>query len=244
MAVFNGERYLAEQVLSILPQLQDDDEIVIVDDASIDGSVAILEGMNDRRIHIIRQTHNLGVLKTYERALTEARGDVIFLCDQDDVWREDKVEKILGVLSYYHDVSLVISDGMIIDADGNITERSCLVSGKFYGSILSNLVRNRYLGCTMAFRRHLLRYCLPFPDDTPMHDMWIGMVNQLVGKVGYINEPLISYRRHGNNTTTGTHASLGRMLRWRYALVKNLTWLYVNNVILESHDISNRIKRL
>jgi glycosyltransferase involved in cell wall biosynthesis len=234
MAVFNGSQYIHEQIASILPQLGIDDEIVAVDDASQDSTVAILEGFRDQRIRIIRQAENRGVVRSFERALQEAKGEIVFLCDQDDLWREDKVQKVKAMFLSSSSLSLVLSDCLIMDAHGDISAESWIKSGEFHAGLLRNLVRNRFLGCTMAFRRSLLEYCLPFPDNTPMHDMWIGMVNQLVGRTGFIPEPLISYRRHSNTVTTGKHASPSQMVRWRFALVENLLRLYLRQIAFRS----------
>jgi glycosyltransferase involved in cell wall biosynthesis len=232
MAVYNGSQYIRGQVESILPQLGEEGEIVAVDDASQDASVAILESFHDKRIRIIRQAENRGVVRTFERALREASGEIIFLADQDDIWREDKVEKMIGMFLSCPDLTLIISDASIIDAEGRIIGKSWFERRPYYPGLLRNLLQNGYLGCAMAFRRSLLKDCLPFPADTPMHDMWIGMVNQLVGTAGLIREPLICYRRHGNNTTSDKRSSMKQKLLWRYALVKNLTWCYLRKVKL------------
>jgi hypothetical protein len=170
------------------------------------------------------------VLGTFERALREASGEIIFLADQDDIWREDKVEKMTGMFLSCPDVTLVISDASIIDAEGRIIGESWFERRPYHTGLLRNLLQNGYLGCAMAFRRSLLKDCLPFPADTPMHDMWIGMVNQLVGKAGVIRKPLMCYRRHGNNTASDKRSSMTQKLRWRYALVKNLTRCYLRKV--------------
>lgn len=222
MATYNGERFIHEQLESILGQLESDDEVVIVDDASTDGTVHVAEGFSDKRIRIFRQEHNCGVLKTFERSLKEAAGEIIFLADQDDIWRSDKVTKIKSLFAARPDLSLVLSDSCIVDARGKIISETRFKSERFHSGALINIVRNRYLGCAMAFRRSILAYCLPFPADLPMHDMWIGIVNQFVGKTEFIDEPLMSYRRHDSNTSPQSHAPLGQMIRWRWALVKNL----------------------
>ena len=225
MATYNGERFIREQLTSILGQLQAGDEVVIVDDASSDNTVAIIESFRDERTRVLREARNGGVVKTFGRALEEASGDIIFLSDQDDVWREDKVSKFKHMFSTYADVSLVLSDSFIVDANGDLVATTRFKSRQFHPGALHNLVRNSYLGCSMAFRRSILDYCLPIPADVPMHDMWIGILNQLVSKTGFIDEPLMSYRRHDSNVSPGKHAPLTQMIRWRWALIKNLVTL-------------------
>lgn len=227
MATYNGERFIHEQLESILGQLDNEDEVVIVDDASTDSTVRSAEAFHDKRVRIIRQDRNRGVLQTFEHALKEAAGDIIFLADQDDVWRSDKVSTIKRLFSERPDLSLVLSDSSVVDSHGQITAKTRFSSGRFHPGALQNFIRNRYLGCAMAFRRSILTYCLPFPADIPMHDMWIGIVNQFVGKTAFIDEPLMSYRRHDNNISPAKHAPLLQMIRWRWALAKNLAVFYV-----------------
>ncbi len=222
MATYNGERFLADQLTSILSQLSDSDEIIIVDDASRDGTIAIVNSFGDRRVRLLQQERNQGVLKTFERALREAKGEIIFLADQDDVWREDKVSKVMARFSSHPDVSLVQSDHAIIDAKGNTVLESRYKVDPFHSGVLRTFLRNRYYGCAMAFRRSILEYCLPFPEDIPMHDMWIGTINQFAGKAVLIDEPLVYYRRHDRNESPKKHAPLLTMLRWRWAFVKNV----------------------
>jgi glycosyltransferase involved in cell wall biosynthesis len=237
MATYNGERFIREQLASILGQLVDGDEVVIVDDASTDGTLSIVESFGDERVRIIKQPSNRGVLRTFNRALEGASGDIIFLSDQDDVWHADKVMKISRAFSSRPDVSLVISDSHIIDGSGNVTAETRFKSGKFHPGPWQNFVRNRYLGCAMAFRRSLLQYCLPFPSDVPQHDMWIGIVNQLIGKTCFIDEPLMSYRRHDRNISPAKHASIGQMIRWRWALGKNLALFCARTMILKKRSV-------
>jgi glycosyltransferase involved in cell wall biosynthesis len=222
MATYNGERFLHEQLSSILSQLSDNDELVIVDDASQDSTTTVISSFADRRVRLLREKCNRGVLKTFESALREARGEIIFLADQDDVWRADKIAKVSELFSVRPDLSLVLSDYSIIDAEGNIILESQFGSNGFHGSVFRTIVRNQYQGCIMAFRRSILADCLPFPEDIPMHDMWIGVINQLTGRAALIADPLVFYRRHDRNETPGVHAPWLQMFRWRWALVRNL----------------------
>jgi hypothetical protein len=222
MAAYNGALFIQEQIASIMPQLEDADELIVVDDASGDNTVAIVEGFCDPRIRVLRHPSNCGVVATFERALGEARGETIFLSDQDDIWRPEKVAVCREYFDSHPDVSLVLSDAEIIDGSGRVVEATWMAKGGFRDGILPNLIRNRYLGCVMAFRRNLLSSCLPFPPDLPMHDWWIGIVNRLGGKAALIPQVLMSYRRHAENVTTGQHAPLLRMLWWRWSLGRNL----------------------
>jgi glycosyltransferase involved in cell wall biosynthesis len=181
---------------------------------------------------VIRSSINTGVVKTFERAINNATGDIIFLSDQDDVWLPNKVEKILEVFQEYPDITLVLSDAQIIDSEGQITADSFFkIRGKFVADPLSNFIKSKYHGCTLAFRREMLEVFLPFPADIPMHDIWIGIVNGIYGKAFYIDEPLIQHRRHSSNTGRGmfNHAGIIKMLKWRFALAKNILALLLKH---------------
>lgn len=222
MAAHNGARFIREQIASILPQLRDGDEFLIVDDASTDDTIAIIDAFRDPRIRIVRQTQNRGVVRTFGHALEESSGDIIFLADQDDIWHGDKVAKFLELFAMHPDVTVAMSDLVVIDADGKITSGPRVGERTFHPGVMRNLLRNRYQGSAMALRRSVLDAVLPFPPGIPMHDMWIGIVNQFVGKTAFLPEPLLLYRRHGSNDSPATHASWSKMTRWRWALIRNL----------------------
>ena len=229
MATYNGERYLPDQLDSILPQLRPEDELIIVDDASQDATCAIVGQLSDPRIRLIRNEANQGVLASFETALRHTTGEIIFLSDQDDVWHPEKVNRFLHVFETRPEITLAMSDAKLIDGDGRVISQSRIARRKFNPGVVSNVVKNSYLGCALAFRHSILRYCLPFPPSIPMHDMWIGILNELFGETAFLRESLISYRRHGHNASADKHGSYSQMLRWRMHLVFNLIcrWLTV-----------------
>jgi glycosyltransferase involved in cell wall biosynthesis len=204
MAAYQGERFIAAQLRSILAQLNEDDEVIVVDDCSADGTRDVVRGFNDSRIQLISHADNQGVTKTFEEALGLASGDVIFLSDQDDVWAADKVQSILHIFQSDHEVTVVASDAALIDQSGESLGRSYYeMRGRFRSGLFANLIRCKFLGCTMAFRSQLLTKALPFPANlTVMHDLWIGSVNALrKGRTFYLNQNLVYYRRHSGAVT-------------------------------------------
>lgn len=237
MATYNGDKYIKSQLESILAQLNDNDEVVIVDDVSTDKTSLIVKDIKDSRIVLLRNNVNQGVIKTFEKAMDNASGEIIFLSDQDDIWLPGKVQKFLEAFQAYPDVTLVLSDAQIIDEIGQITAESFFkIRGKFVDYPLSNFIKSKHHGCTLAFKKEMLKFFLPFPSDTPMHDIWIGIVNGIYGKAFYIDEPLIQHRRHSNNTGRGLtkNAGMWQMLKWRFALAKNIL-----NLVLK-HGIRNK----
>ena len=188
MAVHNGAAYLLPQLQSILAQLRTVDEVVVVDDASQDDSADLLRNLSDSRVRVYRNESNLGVLASFEKALKLTHGDILFLSDQDDLWLPGKVDKIIKVFSLNSEITLVVSDAQIIDKFGCVVAESFFAQrGHFSPGVLHNLFKNKYLGCTLAFRCSMLDHFLPIPNDVPMHYMWFGMVNDIYGKTHYID---------------------------------------------------------
>jgi glycosyltransferase involved in cell wall biosynthesis len=222
MATYDGALFIQEQIASILQQLGAEDEIVVVDDASKDETVAIVERFRDPRIHIFRHGSNCGVVRAFERAIGETAGEIIFLSDQDDIWHPDKVATMMKAFAADPRVTLVLSNGELIDSNGRSLSLQLYGNDRFPLGVLPNLIKNRYQGSTMAFRKEVLEAALPFPDGIPMHDSWIGLVNAVVGRAVYLPDRLVFYRRHHNNVTAGRHGAVKHMLAQRGALAKNL----------------------
>jgi glycosyltransferase involved in cell wall biosynthesis len=223
MATFNGERFILAQLRSILAQLGPADEVVIADDASADGTVALIRGLDDPRIRLVQHPTNRGVLAAFESALRHVRGRYVFLADQDDVWLSDKVSTLLEHLESRPEALLALSDASVIDRDGQTLHPSFMaLRGGFQPGLLSNFLRNRYLGCTMLMRRALLDRSLPIPAAVPMHDMWFGWMAATAGPLVYVSRPLMLYRRHDTNASPMRRQSLLQMASWRVALVASV----------------------
>jgi glycosyltransferase involved in cell wall biosynthesis len=214
--------FLPAQVASILEQLAPGDELVVVDDASRDATPQWLGALGDARVRIERQAVNRGVRPTFERALQLARHDVVLLADQDDVWLPGKRAALARAFDDPA-VMAAVSDAEVIDGSGRVTAPSFMATrGGFRGGVLDTLVRNRYLGCAMAIRQRVLAYALPFPADLPMHDMWLGALARSLGRVVYLDRPLLQYRRHGGNASPGRRAGVAQMAVWRWRLARSL----------------------
>jgi glycosyltransferase involved in cell wall biosynthesis len=204
LAAYQGERYIASQLQSILEQLSAGDEVIVVDDGSSDGTCGEVSAAQDGRVILIKNAENQGVLRAFETALAQSSGEIVFLSDQDDLWLPKKVERVLDAFVSSPDVMLVVSDAILIDEGGTTIGQSFYAKrGKFRAGLWSNVLIGKFHGCTMAFRSVLLRRALPFPRGRLVHhDTWIGCMNALMrGKTKYIAEPLVAYRRHSTNVT-------------------------------------------
>lgn len=221
MATYNGEHYLRPQLYSILKQLSQDDELIISDDGSTDETVNIIKSFQDQRIRLLHSPHK-NLIYNFENALKEARGDLIFLSDQDDIWFDNKVVKYKAQLEKH--VLVCSNAAMFHGNDHNDYELFFKNSRKKTG-LLNNLAKVKFLGATLAFQKTVLQRALPFPKNIPMHDIWIGLVAETMGSTYYIDEPMIYYRRHENaaSTTGGKSVnSLFTKLRIRTTLAINL----------------------
>lgn len=202
VATFNGSKYILGQLASILNQLDRDDEVVVCDDGSTDDTVCLIKSLNDPRVQIYINDVNIGHVKNFERAISIARNDIIFLSDQDDVWEAGKVSLIKSLFAKDESVC-VIHHGMVrIDSNGVLLPGVGRVSPFFSRHVLiSQFWKSFVFGCCLAFRRDFRREIIPFPNIVYAHDHWIALAAG--SKNGFLNiaDALIRYRMHENNLT-------------------------------------------
>ena len=225
MATYNGQKYIKEQIDSILPQLSENDELVISDDQSTDGTTEIIASYKDPRIRLFVNNKTHGVAHNFENALAHAKGDIIFLSDQDDVWVEGKVEKMTSYMKQNH-YDVVMCNCMLVD------ENMKPLTGKPHFNkvrpikkpVFLNILKNSWLGCCMVFSKKLLTECLPFPPNVAAHDLWIALYAQLHFRCGYMpNEVLHLYRRHSE---TASFAGKRSTNKWSYRISYRLYLAY------------------
>lgn len=222
IATHNGEKYIREQLDSILCQLSPYDEVVISDDGSVDSTLDIISSYKDSRIHIHRMTHTRKGMKShyyvtmnFENALKCAKGEYIFLSDQDDVWLPNKVKICMDALLKYDIVlhNLECVDGYLQPLHRNIyNETNTFRSKNFL------LLRGKHYGCALAFKRTLLKYILPFPKNLVLHDFWVGIIGESFGKLCYIDNSLALYRIHDTNTSGKSQNSNSLLYKILYRL--------------------------
>lgn len=223
IATYNGGEYIKRQLDSILCQLSCNDEVIVSDDYSTDNTLSIVNSYNDPRIHIIKGAHRHSPIWNFEKALQACHGDYIFLSDQDDEWQKDKV---LVTMKYLKDYDCVISDCVTVDDNGKTTNESFYkLNGTRTNKWFNLICKNGYLGCCMAFRRNVLEAAIPFPNDIPMHDIWIGNIAAFGFKIKFIPEKLIYFCRHGDNFSPTASKSIYNLFNrfiFRYEIIKGL----------------------
>lgn len=220
MATYNGEKYIKEQIETILNNLDDKDELVISDDGSSDMTIEIINKINDKRIKLLEGPRK-GLKKNFENAIKNTTGDVIFLSDQDDIWMENKVEKVLECFNNNNYI-LIQHDAVVVDENDKVIYESFAEHRKVKTGVIKNLIKNSYHGCCIAFRKELIKEILPIPDNVYLHDEWIGIVAELNGKTYFLDEKLTKYRRHSENTSSFKHLPVKEMFLNRVNYTKEI----------------------
>lgn len=222
MTSYNGAKYIEKQIETILSNLDVEDELIISDDGSTDVTRDIISSFQskDARVKLLEGPRQ-GVIANFENAIKAAKGDYIYLSDQDDIWENDKVK---NVQKYFEEKGcmLVIHDADIIDENEVVTETSFFRMRGSKSGVLNNIIKNSYIGCCIAFRREILEMVLPIPRNIEMHDQWIGIIAEMKGKVVFLDEVLFHYRRHGANVSSFQHYPVPKMIRNRCVLVAEL----------------------
>lgn len=216
LCTYNGEKFLKKQLDSILEQTTIVDEIVVCDDGSKDNTVSILNAYKEAHPHIFKifiNEKNLRSVKNFEKAMSLCSNEIIFLCDQDDLWIPEKVEIFLKHFKENTEISVIASNGFGINDNGEILDVITIwdVIGFLrkrnykldYYEIL-NITGNVATGATMAVKKEFLPKILPFPQIKEFHhDEWIALISSLEKKFDFLDEKTIYYREHDNQQVGG-----------------------------------------
>ena len=221
MATYNGARFIREQIDSILPQLGAENELIISDDGSTDGTLGILAeyATADARVKVLhhvscsRYSGHERATANFENALRHASGEYIFLSDQDDVWHSEKVSVCIKELGKY---DFVVHGMNRMDCQGKLNKSG--MSVHIPKNCVIHILRMRLYGCCMAFRRKLLSACLPFPKRLVGHDHWLSALAIRFCTVSCIQRPLINYREHPMSVSQNKKSSCLYKVSYRAAL--------------------------
>lgn len=206
MASYNGAEFIEEQLKSILDQLDDTDEVIIVDDCSKDDTIKKIEEIDDSRITVFKNDKNKGHVFSFGRAISLANNEIIFMSDQDDIWLEGRVNTMTKEL-LQNDSLLVSSNTNFINSKGEILEYEMdgiksINSKKNLKNIIDIYIgKENYYGCAMAFKKDLKQLILPIPTYVESHDLWIAKAANLLKSNIHCDNITLSRRVHGNNAS-------------------------------------------
>ena len=217
MTTYNGEKYLRNQLDSILNQSISDFELVICDDCSKDSTREILKDYanRDSRIKIILNESNLGFKRNFEKALLNCSGDYIALSDQDDIWEKEHLQILMKTIGTN---MLTCGDSQcFIENDGQMKDIFKLSELEFDLSVLKSnediLKRiffrgNPYQGAAMLMKKEFLDIVLPIPTDISFHDVWFALCAACNNSFVYVNEIVNNYRQHETQVTSHVKRNL------------------------------------
>jgi glycosyltransferase involved in cell wall biosynthesis len=222
MATYNGQDYLAEQISSILDQLSPEDELIVVDDASKDGTIDVVRSINDSRIILLPNQENMGYVSSFEKAIAASKGAYIMLSDQDDIWLPGRVEKLVDSLQTK---AFAASNFTVFGGPANKLQKVQLKkadSGRWLSNLVTTWIGIRpYYGCTMAFRADAKRLILPFPTFlTETHDQWIAIVANINLEMEHVESATVARRLHEQNTTPKSRRPISKIVRARIMLLR------------------------
>lgn len=241
MTTYNGAKFVAQQLDSIIDQTIKDFELIICDDCSTDNTLDIISkyASDDSRIKIIRNQNNLGFKKNFEQALRFCTGDFIALCDQDDIWEENHLELLISNIGNNY---VIAGNNQLVDADMKS------LSSDFFSSHLFSLEKypdnsdilkkillsgNCFQGASMLLKRDFLKLYLPLPEDIPYHDSWLAALACSFNKFTCINTIITKYRQHDNQVTHNDKSNKG---------FAEKRVLFCNELLYRNPEIDNPIK--
>lgn len=212
MTTYNGRLFLSEQLESLMHQKLPPEEIVIADDCSSDESFALARAFAETHPEIewnvYRNTHNLGWKRNFKEAISKARGQLIYLCDQDDVWLPDHISSLAECMETHPEMDLITSGlELLVEADSFVKQSSALEEKTQGTGMVSSIPCDKtYLnvewpGCTYCVRQSLVKEVSPFWEDDFPHDAMLYCAANVKGTLGHLDEPTLRFRRHSGNAS-------------------------------------------
>ena len=210
LSTYNGAKHLKEQLDSLYAQTYSNIEIAARDDGSSDNTIEILKSYD---VKLLMAKENLGAKGSFAEllsyAVTNSESDYFMFCDQDDIWKNNKVEKTFAKMQEmeeeFDNIPLLVHTDLEVVDEHLHTISPSMWAYEYINpsknSLNHLLVHNTITGCAMMINRKLAELSLPISSNSIMHDWWIGLVASSFGKIGYIDETTIKYRQHGLNDT-------------------------------------------
>ena len=220
MATYNGEKYLFEQLDSIINQTYHNWNLLIRDDNSTDKTLEIIQNYHkkDKRIKILKDNKgNLGIVRNFEELLKSSESEFIMFSDQDDIWVENKLDMYLKMIEKIKNKGFMIhSDAILFDKNKSNILKDTFISKKAINRGLENVFFNYFVqGATILISKEIKNFILPFPKEVYLHDRYIHLISELFFERIFVNKALIYYRQHGDNQI-GAKNTIRELLSKRY----------------------------
>ena len=220
MATYNGEKYLVEQLDSIINQTYHNWNLLIRDDNSTDKTLEIIQNYHkkDKRIKILKDNKgNLGIVRNFEELLKSSESEFIMFSDQDDIWVENKLDMYLKMIEKIKNKGFMIhSDAILFDKNKSNILKDTFISKKAINKGLENVFFNYFVqGATILISKEIKNFILPFPKEVYLHDRYIHLISELFFERIFVNKALIYYRQHGDNQI-GAKNTIRELLSKRY----------------------------
>jgi glycosyltransferase involved in cell wall biosynthesis len=226
MAVFNGEKYIRQQVESILNQTYKNIHLSIRDNCSEDRTREIVSELiiqYPNQITLLPSFQNVGIIGNFSALIDQAKADYIMLSDSDDVWLPEKIAKTMKKMEelearYEAGTPLLVhTDLHVVNENLGIIHPSfwkyCYLNPKLPHTLSRQLIQNQITGCTLMINRALSDIAQPIPQEAIMHDWWLGICTAAFGKSDIVDEPTLLYRQHGKNETGAKRYSFAAYLK-------------------------------
>ena len=220
MATYNGEKYLVEQLDSIINQTYRNWNLLIRDDNSTDKTLEIIQNYHkkDKRIKILKDNKgNLGIVRNFEELLKSSESEFIMFSDQDDIWVKNKLDMYLKMIEKIKNKGFMIhSDAILFDKNKSNILKDTFISKKAINKGLENVFFNYFVqGATILISKEIKNFILPFPKEVYLHDRYIHLISELFFERIFVNKALIYYRQHGDNQI-GAKNTIRELLLKRY----------------------------
>ena len=225
LAAHNGEKYIRQQIDSILRQLTYGDELIISDDGSTDTTLFIIAEYKDK-VNFVQLTTSGGVVRNFTNAIMYAKNPFILFCDQDDIWLDGRVEFFREKLTKF---DLVLTNASVINSEGLIIHQSLFDYLKPNHSFIKNILKNSFIGCCMGINITNINFLFPLPHYIPFHDWLIALVCIINKQVLLAPNVYTLYRKHDSNVTnTGTVSknNIFRKLILRFSIIIGLAHIF------------------
>lgn len=220
MATYNGEKYLKQQLLSIVTQLKNEDEIIISDDGSTDNTKQIImEAKKEHANIVLVAGPQKGIASNFENAIRYAKNDLILFSDQDDIWDQRKIEEIKNVFYSCPNTNVIMHNAGYIDSEGSVLSSDIFTDRATKHGFLRNIIRSTYYGCCMAFRKEFLMEYFHEAEKMLAYDQYLGLCAEWRRESQFLNKKLIYHRVHDGNESH--ELSLANKVRFRLHVLQD-----------------------